>query len=312
MRTPPGGLRPALLALFAALLAFVALGLTAPTAGAAKCNDRWELHPGSCGQRVDDLQWLLAGHRPNVFTEVKPTFKHPPNGAYGARTKSAVTAYKYRIGYPRKGQCGAKADLVNPNVGPQFFAILRGQQKRPPCWVALVSGRLKAIQAGQPTARAVVWRELLIGWLGINEQPAGSNRGPCISSSCTRDGHTFTIQASTGAFGAAWCVSTQQEAAQLIGYGHFADDTAGVYYAADYYALRNLVFAKAKVGSLVAFITYDSRGQRVPGTGHMGFVVAVQASSFTYIAGNDSNGVREHTITDGSRPYLFIRLPGIA
>jgi hypothetical protein len=312
MRTPPGGLRPALLALFAALLAFVALGLTAPTAGAAKCNDRWELHPGSCGQRVDDLQWLLAGHRPNVFTEVKPTFKHPPNGAYGARTKSAVTAYKYRIGYPRKGQCGAKADLVNPNVGPQFFAILRGQQKRPPCWVALVSGRLKAIQAGQPTARTVAWKALLIGWLGIDEQPVGSNRGPCISSSCTRAGHTFTIQASTGAYGAAWCVSTQQAAAAIVGYGHFADDTAGVYYAADYYARRNLVFAKPKIGSLVAFITYNSRGQRVPGTGHMGFVVAVQANSFTYIAGNDSNGVREHTIPDGSRPYLFIRLPGVA
>ena len=307
MSTPLGGLRPALL-----LLATVAaLTITSPAA-AGRCNDRWELHPGSCGQRVKDLQWLLAGHRPNVFTEVKPTFKHQPNGSFGARTKSAVTAYKYRIGYPRKGQCGARTDMVNSNVGPQFFAILRGRQKRPACWVALVSGRLKAIQAGQPTARALQWRQLLVGWLGITETPPGSNRGPCISSACTWHGSRFAIQASTGAYGQAWCVSTQQEAAIIVGYGRFADGTAGVYYTADYYAARNLTFAKPKIGSLVAFITFDSHGRRVPGTGHMGFVVAVQASSFTYIAGNDSNGVREHTITDGSRPYLFIRLPGVA
>ena len=125
-----------------ALLVLASCHLYASAAQPAACSGRWELGPGSCGQRVKDLQWLLAGHRPNVFTEVKPTFKGEPNGAYGARTKSAVTQYKYRIGYPRKGQCGAKTDLVNPNVGPQFFAILIGQQKRPACWVALVSGRL--------------------------------------------------------------------------------------------------------------------------------------------------------------------------
>jgi hypothetical protein len=309
MRAPHGVLRHALLVLVAVSLATFA----APArASASSCNDRWDLHPGSCGQRVKDLQWLLGGHRPNVFTEVKPTFKWEPNGSYGARTKSAVLAYKYRIGYPRKGQCGATADLVNVNVGPQFFAILRGTQKRPACWIALVSSRLKAIAAATPSARALAWRQLLISWLGITESPVGSNRGPCISYTCVRGGHTFSIQSSTGAYGAAWCVSTQQEAAELVGYGHFAQNTAGVYFAVDYYAVRGLVFAKPKVGSLVAFITYNSRGQRVAGTGHMGFVVAVQASSFTYIAGNDQNGVREHTIPDGSRPYAFIRLPGVA
>lgn len=317
MRTRQRGLRPALLILIAIVAALFALGFTAP-AHAASCNDRWELHPGSCGQRVSDLQWLLGGHRPNVFTEVKPTFKHDPNGAYGARTKAAVTAYKYRIGYPRAGQCGAKTDLVNPNVGPQFFAILKGQQKRPACWVSLVSGRLKAIQAGQPSKIALAWRAQLVEWLGVSEsyytsRPHYRNTGPCISSSCTWHGkHYAAIQSSTGQYDVAWCVSTQQEVAELVGYGHFANNTAGVYYAVDYYAARNLTFAKPKIGSLVAFITYNPRGQRVPGTGHMGFVAAVQANSFTYVAGNDQNGVREHTIEDGSRPYLFIRLPGVA
>jgi hypothetical protein len=270
MHTPRGRLRLALIHAYVLAAVLAVVCVAAPSAAAARCNDRWELHPGSCGQRVKDLQWLLGGHKPNAFTEVKATFKGEPNGAYGARTKLAVTSWKYRIGYPRKGQCGAKTDLVNANVGPQFFAILRGTQKRPACWIALVSGRLKAIAAATPTARALAWRQLLISWLGISESPAGSNRGPCISYACTRAGHVFSIQSSTGAYGAAWCVSTQQEAAEFVGYGHFAQNTAGVYFAIDYYAARGLVFAKPKVGSLVAFITYSSRGYRVPGTGTWG------------------------------------------
>lgn len=281
---------------------------------AQRCGDRWELHAGSCGQRVKDLQWLLAGHRPNVFTEVKPTFKWKPNGSFGARTKTAVTQYKWRIGYPQKGQCGATLNMAtNPSTGPQFFAILKGKKKRPACWVALVSGRLKAIAAAQPTKTALAVRALELDWLGITENPAGSNGGPCISSSCTWKGKLLpALQSSTGAYRAAWCVSTQQTAFLLAGYGRFANGTASVYYAVDFYAARNLLFAKPKVGSLVAFIDYDSRGRRIPGTGHMGFVVKVEANSFTYTAGNDANGVREHTIPDGSRPYVFIRLPRVA
>ena len=276
-------------------------------------HDNFPLHPGSAGPRVAALQWLLGGHRPNVFTEVKGTFRRPPNGVWGARTTSALNAYRYRLGWPSAGQCGARVATWKSPVATRFlFNVLTGKAKRPACWVALVSGRLKAIKAAQPTAKALAWKQLLISWLGIAESPAGSNRGPCISYSCSRGGHSFTIQSSTGAYGAAWCVSTQQAAAAIVGYGHFADDTAGVYYAADYYARRNLTFAKPKLGSLVAFITYDRYGNRVPGTGHMGFVTAVQANSFTYIAGNDGNAIREHTIADGSRPYLFIRLPGVA
>jgi hypothetical protein len=302
MRTPTGGLRPA-------VIAAACLLVLAPGAQAKTRPDAWNLHPGSHGTRVKNLQWLLAGGKPYAFSEVKPTFKQPPNGAYGARTKSSVLSMKYRVGYPRKGQCGAKADLVVPSTGPQFFAILEGKQKRPACWVSLAAARVRAIVAAQPSKTALAVKAWEISQLGVSEQPDGSNRGPRISYSA--DGVT-AYQASTGAYGAAWCVSFQQAAFIHIGYGHFADDTAGVYYAADYYAARNMTFAKPKVGSLVAFITYNSRGQRVPGTGHMGLVVAVQANSFTYTAGNDSNGVREHTIPDGSRPYLFIRLPNVA
>lgn len=294
---------------------FVAVLAAAVLCGPAEAarHDRYPLHPGSSGKNVAALQWLLSGKRPNVYREIKGTFHGKPNGYYGNGTLKALTQYRFRLGYPARGQCGAKANTwQSPEVTGYFVNMLEGKARRPACWVALAASRLKAIVAAQPTAKAVAWRKLLISWLGISEYPDGSNRGPCISYSCSRGGHTFAIQASTGAYGAAWCVSTQQAAAAMVGYGHFAQDTAGVYYAADYYAARNLTYAKPKVGSLVAFITYDSRGYRVPGTGHMGFVVAVQANSFTYIAGNDGNAVREHTIPDGSRPYVFIRLPGVA
>jgi hypothetical protein len=58
----------------------------APPVAAAR--DVFPLHPGSQGQHVKDLQWLLHGGRPYVFRQVKPTFKPAPNGAYGARTKA--------------------------------------------------------------------------------------------------------------------------------------------------------------------------------------------------------------------------------
>ncbi len=311
MLTPTGGRKPALTASLAVLIALAVF--TPGQAVAARCNDRLPLRAGSCGQKVSDLQWLLAGKRPNVFREIKPTFKHPPNGAFGARTTSALNAYRFRLGYPSKDQCGAKTnEWASTRVTGYLFNLLEGRARRPACWVALAASRLRAIVAAQPTLLALRWKALLVSWLGITEQPLGSNRGPCISYQCARAGHVFTIQASTGAFAAAWCVSTQQEADEILTASRFAEGTAGVYFAVDYYAARNLVFAKPKLGSLVAFIDYDRYGHRIPGTGHMGFVTKVEANAFTYIAGNDGNGIREHTIPDGSRSYLFIRLPGVA
>ncbi len=318
--------QPLLLVL--ALAALVAAGAYAHVATAApaahvakvKCNDDWPLHggspghPASCGKRVSEVQWLIHTPRPkqNVLTQVHGTFKPMPNGLYGARAKAAVTAYKYRLGYPRAGQCGAKTNLITPTVGPYFVKLLTDPKvTRPACWVSLVSGRLKAIAAAEPTPAAIAWKAQLETWLGIHE--TSNNRGPCISTACIWKGKSYrAIQSSTGQYGAAWCVSTEQAVSLLVTGHTFADDTAGVYYAADYYAARNLTFAKAKFGSLVVFPTYDRNGNRVPGTGHMGFVTGVQTHSFSYIAGNDGNAVRQHTIAYGSRPYLFIRLPGVA
>lgn len=293
-----------------AVIAVVLLAAFAMPAQAAKTHDAWDLHPGSSGPRVEALQWLESGHKPYVFSQVKPTFKWPVNGVFGARTTSATIQIKYRIGYPRAHQCGSKGDLVVASTGPQFFAILEGKQKRPACWVALAAARVKAINTG-PTELALKVKayEVHLVELGIHEVPNGSNRGPAISYAALG---VPALQSATGQYGAAWCVSTQQTVLKTLGYGTFAGDTAGVYSAVDYGAARNWLSAKPKIGALVAFIDYNSAGQRITGTGHMGFVTAVQASSFTYIAGNDSNGVREHTIPDGSRSYAFIYLPHLA
>lgn len=294
----------------APILAVFALALFNAPAHAAKSNDGWDLHPGSSGPRVEALQWLESGHKPYVFSQVKPTFRWPTNGVFGARTKSATIALKYRIGYPGAHQCGSKGNLVVASTGPQFFAILEGKQTRPACWVALAASRLKAINTG-PTALALKVKayEVHLVELNIHEVPDGSNRGPAISYPALG---VPALQSATGQYGAAWCVSTQQTVLKTLGYGTFALDTAGVYSAVDYEARLNRLSAKPKIGALVAFIDYNSAGQRITGTGHMGFVVAVQASSFTYIAGNDSNAVREHTIPDGSRSYAFIYLPKLA
>src|SRR5690242_16620496 len=138
MHMPLGGRKPAQIALLGVLLG---LALFAPARGvAARCSDRLPLRPTvSCGQKVSNLQWLVAGHRPSVFTKTKPTFRGKPNGYYGARTKAAVLAMKYRIGYPRAGECGLPANrtYVNATVGARFLDILQGRRHRPTCWVAL-------------------------------------------------------------------------------------------------------------------------------------------------------------------------------
>lgn len=282
----------------------LAAAIAASSAPAAGRHDQLPLRAGSAGPRVAALQWLLAGHRPNVFTKVKPTLRQGgyTKGVLGARTKHAIVAYKWRLGYP--------AELVKPVAGPYFFRLLKGEATRPPAWIANAARRVKAVEPGASAwALKAKAYELRLLELDIHEIPDGSNRGPAISYGA----HGVpALQSATGAYGLAWCVSTQQTVFKAIGYGTFADATAGVYYAVDFYAARNLVFAKPKVGSLVAFVDYDTHGRRIPGTGHMGYVVKIAASGFVSIEGNASNRLLERFHPFGDRGAVFIRLPGVA
>ena len=267
-------------------------------------HDTLPLHAGSYGERVAGLQWLLAGHRPNVFTKVKPTFRGKPNGALGARTKHAIVAYKFRIGYPGRGQCGARMTLLVPTAGHLFFDLLEGKRQRPICWVALAQQRVQLVVPGASRA-ALAIKALELSQLGVREVPDGSNRGPCISFTCRLGalGAFGPYQGATGQFGAAWCASFQQWAFNAQGPGTFADRSAGVLYIESWAQKHGYLNAKAKVGSLVAFLDDG---------GHIGYVTKVLASGYVTVEGNEGNAVKQVYHPWNDRLRVFIDIPGVA
>jgi hypothetical protein len=129
--------------------------------------------------------------------------------------------------------------------------------------------------------------------LGIHEVPDGSNDGPGV----------HTIQTATGAYHAPWCVSTVQYIVRQVTGATIADDTANVYYLADYGARHGWVVPHPVVGGPVCYHI---------GQGHAGTVVQVLADgSFYAVEGNEGNAVRlmhrsprQLTCTFLKPPYL--------
>jgi hypothetical protein len=110
--------------------------------------------------------------------------------------------------------------------------------------------------------------------LGIHEVPDGSNDGPGV----------HLIQSATGAYGAPWCVSTIQYIVKQVTGHTIADDTANVYYLADYGARNRWVTLRPVVGGPVCY--------RI-GQGHAGTVVQVLPDGTFYaVEGNEGNAVR--------------------
>jgi hypothetical protein len=301
--------------LLAVLAAVTMLGVAAPaSAKAPKCGDAYALHgarpgtPASCGQRVKDVQWLLAGHKPGVYTKTKPTYKWAPNGSYGARTKAAVKAMKYRIGYPAAGQCGAKASQVTDTASALFVQLLEGQKSRPLCWVGLAAKRIKGTVIPGATKAALAIKALELSQLGIREVPDGSNRGPRISFASAGFG---PYQGSTGAFGAAWCASFGNWALKLItGQGFGSSNDAYVPTIVEYAKARGWVQAKPRVGSFVVYL--NARGQ-LGSAFHIGYVIKiVGASGVMTIEGNEGNAVREVYRTFAANLMVYVNVPGVA
>lgn len=289
-----------------ALLAVSVLVLAAPSHAAGR-NDPFPLHAGSQGQHIADLQWLLGGHKPYVFSQVKPTFKGKPNGSYGARTKSAVLAMKFRIGYPKIGQCGAKTTLLRDTTTRYFFAILEGHAVRPRCWVALAAERVKGLVRLGATDAALKIQALEVSQLGIQEQPDGSNRGPRISFTSQGFG---PYQGSTGAYAAAWCASFAQWALKAVT-GHTMPAALPAYVPsiADWAHQHNYLAAKPKVGSFVIFLSPDLR---LVNAFHIGYVVRVTASGIQTVEGNYANGVHEVWRPFDSNRMVYVDVPGVA
>jgi hypothetical protein len=310
MRTPHrGGLPPAITALLAAAAAFLA-PVPAVAAHRPACptvRQQFPLHAGSCGQHVADLQWVLGGHRPYVFRQVKPTFKGKPNGSYGARTKHDVLAMKYRIGYPAKGQCGAKTTLLRDTTSRYFFFILEGKAKRPTCWVALAAERVKGAVRVGPTVAALRIKQLELSQLGVHEIPDGSNRGPRISYT---SGGYGPYQGSTGAFGEAWCASFANWALKQVT-GHIIPAALPAYVPsiAEWAQARNLLAAKPKVGSFVIFL---SSNLQLVNAFHIGYVIHVTGTGLETVEGNEGNAVREVWRPFAGNHMVYVNVPGVA
>lgn len=302
--------RTRLVVLFAA--AALAGSLAAPASlsaaashTASKCNDTLPLHLGSCGPKVAELQYLLRNPRPkqNVFAKVKGTFKGQPNGLYGKGTAAALTAYRYRIGVPGAGQCGSKTALFKQaQVTGYFFNLLRGRANRKLCWVALAQVRLQLVEAGA-TAIALKIKAYEFSQLGVRETCGGScNRGPTVDK----------YQRYFGLLGQPWCAIFQAYSWTQAGAPLFAPPPYNRFFVPSIgqWALRNgYLNAKAKVGSLVAFLS----GPNVLDGTHIGYVVKlVGGSGYMTVEGNSSDAVREVYHPWNDRLRVFIDVPTVA
>jgi hypothetical protein len=128
------------------------------------------------------------------------------------------------------------------------------------------------------------------GELGVREVPTGSNRGPRVRQ----------YQASTGAYGAAWCVSFLQFGLWKLGVPRIANRSAGVFYCVDWARKNGLLRYSPKPGYLAAYMW---------SAGHIGIVEEVAAGGFMAIEGNASNMVRRNW-RDG-RNTVYIKVPGV-
>jgi len=239
------------------------------------------LEVGDRGQRVKDLQWLLAGNPPSVY-KIK-SYRGRIDGVFGRSTWRAVKGMKWRLGYP--------SGWLDGRAGPQLVRILTGKEARPLKWIGRASARAKQRAQGVGStlcARAAV--RLANSQVGVSEVPYGSNRGSQVAK----------YQSVTGAYGLAWCASFAQWVLKRSGFGTIAGRSAAVYPIVAWAHRQAWVHARAKVGAVVAFLTWQ---------GHMGVVTAVSRRGFTTVEGNSSNGVRRRWYPHGYRSAVFIWVP---
>jgi hypothetical protein len=257
-------------------------------------TDAWPLHHGqsaatsSRGVRVATLQYLLRDPRPkeNVYDKVKGTLKPRTftRGIFDAPTAKAVVAYKYRLGYPARGQCSSSRNQWDrAEVTPFFFSLLEGKLERPTCWVAVAAVRLKSLEAGA-TDNALKLKAVELSQLGVY------------------GGYRYTSYFNLPSY-LAWCAIFQN-----WGLVHAGLPTLAAFGAANPWYVPSIIQmghdhgwlnAKAKVGAFVAFYGDIS---------HIGYVVKVLASGYVSIEGNWGGRVAEvyHPWNDHLRYFVWV------
>ena len=283
---------------FGALLAFaLALAIMGMTAGLAlgAPASRAALHTGNHGQRVKDLQWLLAGHKPSVYD--LRTYSGRIDGIFGKQTRDAVRGMKWRLGYPKTA--------ISGRAGKQLTTILLGKQARPVLWIARASKRLRVARVhrviGGKSVRAAHAIRLAASQLGVHEVPDGSNDSLRIR----------IYQRVTGAFRAPWCASFQQWIHKRItGKTIPAPLPAYVPSILAWAQGKTLLHALPRAGALVIFLR---EVYRQPSDGyHIGIVEHVYPNAYTSIEGNYSNAVTRVWHPLGSKLNVFVWLPEYA
>lgn len=244
------------------------------------------------------LKYLLRDPNPpqNAFKKVKGTYdrKHGMGGWWNPELTTAVIAYKYRIGYPARGQCKSTLNWRSPEVGPYFIALLRGKKNRPYCWVALAQHRLKLAAAAEPTPGSLRLTAWEFSQVGVYE--TSYNAGPVVDR----------YQRYFGFYRQPWCAIFQNYGLLHVGLPRIGAPNPfyvpSVAVWAQHYGYLN---AKARRGSFVIYL----KDNYLVDSYHIGYVVRVTASGYWSIEGNYANGVRERYTPFGNRLRMFVYLP---
>lgn len=270
--------------LLVAALAALVLSIFASAASAGTHHPP-ALHRGEHGQRVKNLQWILAGHKPSHHRNLK-TYHGRIDGQFGAKTARGVKRMKYLLGYPTK-------EAERSIAGYYFVELVEGHGHRPIPWIARAAKRQAKIRH-KATAATTCERHVLSyarSQIGVKEIPFGSNTGPWVS----------VYQSVTGAYGEPWCVSFVQWALWRAHIGPIANRTAGAVYLRDWAYSRGLLRSKPEPGTIAVWIYSEQ---------HASLVESVHGSSYTTIDGNWDNQVMrvQHSLLSGP-PVAFIYLP---
>jgi hypothetical protein len=212
---------------FSAVLVYGALLLILAATGHAAVKhptDAWPLHHGttaaksSRGPRVAELQYLLRAPRPkaNAWTHIAGTLKPCDKGRHGSCTKGiydlptakGVIAWKFRAGYPARGQCGSKVDeWRQTKITSWFIHLVRTGKGRSYCWAAFAAKRIAAAE-NQETAVAKRLADFEFAQIRSGRYiETGYNRGPGVDE----------LERYFGLLGEPWCAIEQNYALRHIG-----------------------------------------------------------------------------------------------
>lgn len=258
-------------------------------AGVASAAHPRQLHRGSHGTPVCNLQWLLGGHKPSVHPHLK-TYHGKVDCQFGLHTARAVERMKFLLGFPNpllRGRRGHRA-------GPYLHALLVNKhEQRPFPWIARAAKRQARLRRRRTSVTACEQRVLSYArsQIGVREVPFGSNWGPQVA----------VFQSVTGAYHAPWCVSFVQWALWRAHQGPIADRTAGAVYLRDWAYSHGLLRSHPEPGTIAVWIYSEQ---------HASLVESVSGSEYTTIDGNWNNSVTRvrHDLRYGP-PVAFIYLP---